>query len=177
MERSRKMTTQRNINVKKHANRPDLTGEHSLGDLGQLILMIIFLGVWLTDIFFIKFKESDYINLSHWLSVPIGILVLFSGFYFARNSMKMIFGTKRDKPEMINDKIYEKVRHPMYLGSLLFYLGITILMCSLPLLLMFMIIFLFYNFIARHEEKLLLNQFGEEYALYMKNVRRWIPKL
>lgn len=165
------------LKVKRHEERPDLTGEHPFGDLGQLIFLIIFLIIWIADIFFIKLSESQYIDLPLWIQIPVGSIILILGFYLAKKSMKMVFGTKRDKPEIINNKIYDKVRHPMYLGALLFYLGITVLMLSLPLFITFIATFIFYNFIARHEEKLLLNQFGDDYANYMKRVRRWIPKL
>ncbi len=167
----------KNLKVKRHEERPDLTGEHPFGDLGQLIFLIIFLLIWIADIFFIKLEESLYFNMPLWIQIPIGATILIFGFYLARKSMKMVFGIKRDKPEVISNKIYFKVRHPMYLGAILFYLGITVLMYSLPLFITFLAIFIFYNFIARHEEKLLLNQFGDDYADYMKKVRRWIPYL
>ena len=32
--------------VKTHDNREDLIGEHIFGDLGQIILLFIFLAVW-----------------------------------------------------------------------------------------------------------------------------------
>ncbi len=164
------------LKVKRHEERPDLTGEHPFGDLGQLIFLITFLLVWIADIFFINITESEYFDLSLWIQIPVGAIILIYGFYLARKSMKMIFGTKRDKPEVVHDKIYDKVRHPMYLGAILFYLGISILMFSLPLFIIFIATFIFYDFIARHEEKLLLNQFGDDYANYMKKVRRWIPR-
>jgi len=41
-------------------HRDDLTGEHRLGDAGQLILFLIFLAVWITDSFF--FKYSSFLN-------------------------------------------------------------------------------------------------------------------
>ena len=166
----------KNLKVKRHEERFDLTGEHPFGDLGQLIFLITFLLVWIADIFFINITESEYFDLSLWIQIPVGAIILIYGFYLARKSMKMVFGTKRDRPEIINNKIYDKVRHPMYLGALLFYLGITVLMLSLPLFITFIATFIFYNFIARHEEKLLLNQFGDDYANYMKKVRRWIPR-
>ncbi|MCD4834449.1 MAG: isoprenylcysteine carboxylmethyltransferase family protein [Bacteroidales bacterium] len=169
--------TNNKLKIKRHEERPDLTGEHPFGDLGQLIFLIIFLIVWIADIFFIKLSESQYIDLPLWIQIPVGSIILILGFYLAKKSMKMVFGTKRDKPEIINNKIYDKVRHPMYLGALLFYLGITVLMLSLPLFITFIATFIFYNFIARHEEKLLLNQFGDDYANYMKRVSRWIPRL
>ncbi len=165
------------LKVKKHEERPDLIGEHPFGDLGQLIFLILFLGVWVVDTFFLKISESQYFNFPLVLRIIIGAVILILGFVLAMKSMRVIFGTKREKPEVVHDKIYDKVRHPMYLGALLFYLGITVLMFSLPLLLIFIPIFIFYNFIARHEEKLLLNQFGDDYAQYMKRVKRWIPKI
>lgn len=166
----------KDLKVKKHEKRPDLTGEHPLGDIGQLIFLIIYIGVWIADIFFIQFSETEYLTIPLWIYLPLGVIILIFGFVFARKSLKMIFGTKKEEQEVIHNKIYNKVRHPMYLGALLFYLGISILMFSLPLFAMFIIIFLFYNFIAKHEEKLLLNQFGNDYGDYMKRVKRWIPK-
>lgn len=165
------------LKVKKHEERPDLTGEHPFGDLGQLILLLLFIGLWVADTFFLKIKEHEYFSIPVWLHLTLGGLVLASGFYFARRSMKMIFGITPENPQVVNEKIYKKVRHPMYLGALLFYLGVTIMMYSLTLFIMFLLIFFFYNFIAKHEEKLLLNRFGDDYAKYMKKVRRWIPRL
>ncbi len=167
----------KDLKVKKHEERPDLAGEHPFGDLGQLIFLILFLGVWVADIFFFRISELQYFNFPLVLRIILGAVILILGFYLAWKSMGIIFGTKREKPEVVHDKIYDKVRHPMYLGSLLFYLGVTVLMLSLPLFLIFIPIFIFYNFIARHEEKLLLNKFGDDYSNYMKRVRRWIPKL
>jgi protein-S-isoprenylcysteine O-methyltransferase Ste14 len=165
------------LKVKKHGERPDLTGEHPLGDLGQLILLIAFLGLWAVDTFFIQFQKSSFVDIPVWLYTTVGVIFLLSGFYFARNSMKLIFGKKHENPKVVNENVYKKVRHPMYLGALLFYLGMAILMCSLPLFIMFMVIFFFYNYIARHEEKLLLNRFGNDYREYMKNTKRWMPKV
>ncbi|NOQ25689.1 MAG: hypothetical protein GQ564_10050 [Bacteroidales bacterium] len=164
------------MKIKKHEARPDLTGEHPLGDLGQLILLIVFIFVWIVDIFFINLTETQYLNLSLSIRIPIGIIILITGFYLAFKSMKLVFGTKRKQAEVIRDKVYDKIRHPMYLGALLFYLGITILMYSIPLFITFIVIFIFYNFIAKYEERLLIKRFGEDYANYMKRVRRWIPK-
>ena len=170
------MMKNKKLKVKRHEERPDLTGEHPFGDLGQLIFLLIFLIVWIADIFFIRLPDYFALKISMWIQIPTGVVILLYGLYLALKSMKMVFGTKRDTPEIINNKVYDKVRHPMYLGALLFYLGITVLMLSLPLFIIFIAAFIFYNWIARHEEKLLLNQFGDDYANYMKRVRRWIPK-
>ena len=36
----------KNNKPKRHGERKDLIGEHTFGDLGQLILLVIFLIVW-----------------------------------------------------------------------------------------------------------------------------------
>lgn len=164
----------KDLKVKTHSERPDLTGEHPFGDLGQLLLVFIIVSI--VDYFFIGLKESTYINLPYWIWIICGAVILAFGFYYARLSLKMIFGTRREKPEIISNKVYNNVRHPMYLGAVLFYCGVTFIMCSLPLAAVTLIIFLFYNFIAKHEEKLLVQKFGDEYIIYMKKVRRWIPR-
>lgn len=53
----------------------------------------------------------------------------------------MIFGIKAENPKVINEKIYEKVIRPMYLGALLFYLIVTIIIFSLPLFIMLILSF------------------------------------
>ncbi|MBN2357265.1 hypothetical protein JXO59_14205 [candidate division KSB1 bacterium] len=35
----------------------------------------------------------------------------------------------------------------------------------------------FLHFISRHEERLLLARFGEEYARYMREVPMWLPRI
>jgi len=165
------------LKVKKHTDRTDLTGEHPFGDLGQLIFLVIFILVWIIDLFILKISESNYLDIPLWLLIPLGSIILVTGFYLARKSMGIIFGIKREKPELIHEKVYDYIRHPMYLGALLFYLGVSVIMYSVPLFILFVVIFLFYNFIVKYEEKLLLDKFGDSYALYMKKVRRWIPRI
>jgi protein-S-isoprenylcysteine O-methyltransferase Ste14 len=37
------------------------------------------------------------------------------------------------------------------------------------------VIFLFYNYIAGYEERLMETKFGEDYASYKKRTGRWVP--
>jgi len=53
------------MTTKKHANNPELTGEHAWGDAGQIILFLIFLLVWIADSFFWIIRFSGW-NFSHW---------------------------------------------------------------------------------------------------------------
>ena len=59
----------------------------------------------------------------------------------------------------------------------MFYLGLTVSTASLFSLVLVVLIFFFYNYIAKYEEKLLENQFNEEYREYKKRTGKWVPMI
>ena len=73
---------------------------------------------------------------------------------------------------------YRYLRNPMILGMYCILLGEAFLFWSLSLF-FWLVIFFIANavYIPLVEEKALLRRFGNDYAVYMNNVRRWIPRL
>lgn len=162
---------------RRHENREDLVGEHPFGDAGQLIFLIVFLALWALDSFVFRFSTflAGYVPLIIRL-VPAGLLLVVS-FYLAKKSMRMVFTEKRDSPQVIKKEIYSYIRHPMYLAMILIYAGLTLAALSLLSLALSIFIYIFYNFIAVHEEKLLENKLGQDYREYKNKVPRWLPRL
>ena len=78
---------------------------------------------------------------------------------------------------MIRKSVFGMVRHPIYLGEILFFLGFLILSLSLAAMAVWVVAVAFLHFIAKYEEKLLLARFGDEYAKYLREVPRWLPRL
>jgi len=72
---------------------------------------------------------------------------------------------------------FRYVRHPLYLASILTYLGLTVSTVSLFSLALFVGIFVFHNYITTHEEKLLDARFGEEYREYKRRTGKWVPRI
>ncbi len=70
--------------------------------------------------------------------------------------------------------IFERVRHPMYLGIHLFYLGIAIAAFSQASVGVWLIIFTFNNARANYEKKKLEERFGGEFLKYKRNLKKWI---
>ena len=163
------------LSRKPHEGREDLTGEHKIGDAGQFILFILFFIVWIVDCFFYEFSEIFIQNFSMFIRLPIAIIVFGFAGYLAKASLKIVFDEVREKPQVINKGVFRLVRHPMYLSAILLYLAFLIFKISLASLLVWIVTFLFYHFIARYEEKLLVEQFGSDYEKYMKSVPMWIP--
>jgi protein-S-isoprenylcysteine O-methyltransferase Ste14 len=160
-----------------HSHREDLVGEHPFGDTGQLILLIVFLLVWFIDSFILKFSTftAQYVTLL--LRMPLGILFLLGAGYLAQQGMKVVFGEERMEPQVINKGVFKLMRHPVYLGCILFYLALVIFTFSIFAATICITIIVFYHYIAKYEEKLLLAEFGNEYEQYMKSVPMWIPRL
>ena len=66
-------------------------------------------------------------------------------------------------------------RNPIYLADSLIYCGIALLWGSLwPWLLLPLVIHVMQRAVIRHEERLLVQLFGEAYRSYCARVRRWL---
>ena len=162
---------------KTHQDREDLAGEYKFGDTGQLILLVVFLIVWATDSFLLRVSTFLSGYIVWYIQVPLGVLIMFTSGYLAQNGLKTVFGETRDEPRVIDKGVFGLVRHPIYLGAILFYLAMIMFSISLLAITVFLIIITFYNYLARYEERLLLNKFGREYEEYMNRVPMWFPWL
>jgi protein-S-isoprenylcysteine O-methyltransferase Ste14 len=153
----------------------DHKGEHPAGDKGQMVLLIVFLVVWALDSFFLHISTflSEYIPLAARLLVSAVVLVL--GVWLAKGGHIVVEDDERPST-VVSSGAFGYVRHPLYLGSILFYLALTIATASIISLGLFVIVFLFYNYIASYEEKLLVDRFGDDYRSYMETAGKWLPK-
>ena len=165
------------MSTKKHQDHPHLTGEHQWGDRGQLILLFLFLVIWITDSFVFHYSNFLQDGISDFVRIPLAAVVLIAGWYLARTGMKAVFGTKRNAPGVIRTGAFRIVRHPIYTGAILFYLGATVISMSIASAAFWILIIIFYILIARYEERILAEKFGEDYINYKKNVGMLFPKL
>ena len=165
------------MSTKKHAEHPHLTGEHRWGDRGQLILFVLFLGVWISDSFFLEF--STFLNelVPNSIRLIAAALVLFPGWYLARKGMKAVFGTARKEPGVISTGVFSIVRHPIYTGAILFYLGAILTTLSLASAGLWVLIIAFYIVICKYEERILTEEFGDDYLKYKNKTGMLFPKL
>jgi len=163
--------------VEEHHNREDLAPEHPYGDAGQIVAFIIFLMVWTLDSFIFKFSTMLASYISLYVRFFLAALCFGYALYVAKASHGIIFKEMRDPPQVIQTGVFARVRHPLYLAALLFYLGFFLMTLSLISLAFFAGIFLFYNYIATFEEKQLEQKFGQEYTDYKEKTPKWLPSL
>ncbi|MFH1013155.1 MAG: isoprenylcysteine carboxylmethyltransferase family protein [Thermoplasmatota archaeon] len=157
-------------NRKSHEHRQDLAGEYRWGDLGQNILLIIFFIGMVVDVFLVK--VSSWQDVVPWyIRVVIFIPLFVFGWYVAQQAHKKVFQEERTNLMVITTGVYAWLRHPMYFGSLMIYLSFILLSFSVIALTIFGVAVLFYHYLCRYEEKLLIAKLGDEYKEYMKKVR------
>jgi protein-S-isoprenylcysteine O-methyltransferase Ste14 len=68
-------------------------------------------------------------------------------------------------------------RNPMYLGHLVFLLGLTLTLQSLFAAFLTSATAVWFQFRVRRDEKRLQARFGQPYQEYSARLRRWIPRL
>ena len=160
---------------KKLKHRDDLTGEHTVGDAGQLVLACLFAIAWTADTFFLNYTTfmNQYVPVV--IRMPLGIVLLVISGYLARKGLTIVFGEEREKSAVIRKSVFNVVRHPIYLSEILLYLGLLMLSMSLAAAVVWILGIVFLHLISRYEERLLLERFGDEYAQYMREVPIWIP--
>jgi protein-S-isoprenylcysteine O-methyltransferase Ste14 len=151
-------------------------GEHPFGDTGQLIALGAFFVVWIADSF--VFRWSTF--LSKYVPLHIRLVVLALALVMAISLVKSAHAvvSREERPDhVVTTGAFRYVRHPLYLGSILTYLGLAISTASLLSLLLLAAIFVFHDYIASYEEKLLITKFGSVYEEYRKRTGKWVPRI
>ena len=104
----------------------------------------------------------------------VGFLVSFAGagLFLRRGTAIIPF---KPATQLVTSGIYRWTRNPMYLGMALIYAGLAIILNSLPaLVLLPLVLAIIQRQVIAREEAYLERAFGDEYAAYRNQVRRWI---
>jgi len=75
-----------------------------------------------------------------------------------------------------NKGLYRYIRHPQYLGLGIWGIGMSILWPRFIVLASLSLMFILYYFLAKDEERRMLNHYGESYRQYMNQTGMFFPK-
>jgi len=147
-------------------------------------------GFPLTIYFLVRFFGIDAPNLSAnlWssliglgelgmlISMILGYLLLFIGIGIFVQGWRELYRA-RQQNQLVTTGLYGFVRHPQYTGLFIGLFGEGVVHWpTLFSVAIFPVIILAYYFLSRNEEKKVLEQFGEAYRAYQKQVPMFIPR-
>ncbi|MGD2250305.1 MAG: isoprenylcysteine carboxylmethyltransferase family protein [Candidatus Methanofastidiosia archaeon] len=111
----------------------------------------------------------------------IGLILLFIGVVLADwgRVSRGVTAPSLDMPEgytLTTHGAYNVVRHPMYVSYSLFFVGFPLVVLT-PVLFWFVMGIFGYYRIAKEEERVLLQRFGDQYKKYQERVGMFFPTL
>ena len=147
------------------------------------LIQVVFLLSWLL-LFLTALPNQFQIGViePHLVFTALGIVLAAAGFLIRVVAMRTLgeFFTRtlriREKHRVVSEGIYRRVRHPGYLGTILFFVGSGIATANFitALLILAAILPTFVRRIAV-EERMLTDQLGEEYSDYKAKTWKLIP--
>lgn len=154
----------------------------------EALLMILWgVAAGLVPFFYIFADWIDFANYAFAFSMPIwliGVLLFLVATWMVHRSHADLgkMWSSQLTPEkggrLVKEGVYKRIRHPMYSGHLLWGVAQMMLFPNYlagPLALVLILILLVLR--IPREEKLLLQEFGEEYRQYIASTGRVFPRL
>jgi hypothetical protein len=78
---------------------------------------------------------------------------------------------------LVSSGLYAYIRHPMYLGHILFLIGLTLTLRSWLAALITAAVAIWFHFRVLADERNLSVALGPDYLAYTRSVKRWLPGL
>ena len=141
-----------------------------------LYLLWALLGIQLLGLSLFPFPYGMTVQCVGFIMAIIGVLISVMGRHelgvnWAHGGEYQV----KNSQELVTTGIYRYIRHPIYLGVILAYVGGQIVAGSY-LSIVFLVLFMYSSIVqAKKEEKLLLQHFGQEYEHYMRKTKMLIP--
>jgi len=143
-----------------------------------LIIAILLLGpgewfghTWLRENFI---EHTNLVGVIGLIIAIIGAIIACSSRYRLGKNWSLSV-QKKESHQLIKKGIYKIIRHPIYTGLLLLFIGNAIIVGDYRAIIAVLIVFASFWFKLKKEEKLLTETFGTEYEEYKNQTKALIP--
>ncbi len=151
----------------------------------RLIYNLLAIFLLIPIVYFQITAESKRLMEDSIFNQLLGGVMMFSGVFvvylsFKNYDMKEFIGTDyqdKKQPELTTEGLSEFVRHPLYVGILLFIWGSFGFFATETYLTTALFLSIYVRIGIYFEEKKLVRTFGKKYEEYQKNVPMLIPRL
>ena len=145
---------------------------------GQFPILLFILAIPFLYFFPFTIYEDEKL-IWNYVSISISVLGFLIRFYTVGTTLKGTSGrnTKKQIANNLNSTgIYSMVRHPLYLGNYLIWIGIIIFTYNIYFVMTVSLLFwIYYKRIMFAEDRFLEKRFGDEYLIWSKKIPSFIP--
>jgi protein-S-isoprenylcysteine O-methyltransferase Ste14 len=172
--------------VKPRSSAPDKVEERARFGVAELLMSVAIMGYFASVILYLLglalFSWSQvpfYPDVLRWIGLVLALFNIPLLGWIHRTLDRQYSPCLQIKEShlFIREGPYAKVRHPMYTVLSGFSLGVSLLTANAVIIGFAILVVLPFTFVARKEEQMMLETFGDEYALYMKETGRFFPSL
>ena len=144
-----------------------------IGYFGAIILYLLNLP-W-----FAFSQLPDYPELVRWIGVVVSLvsIPLLGWIHKILDRQYSACLQIKESHHLITEGPYSRVRHPMYSVLNMFSFGIALVTSNFLIIGFALLLISPFHFVAKKEELMLLDTFGDEYSEYMKKTGRFFPRL
>ena len=102
-------------------------------------------------------------------------VLIFLGFILLSSAWAVLHKAQQTR-SLASTGWYARCRHPQYIAFIMIMFGFLLQWPTIPTVVMFPILVVVYVRLAKREEAIALNEFGDEYRAYMQVTPAWLPK-
>lgn len=124
------------------------------------------------------FEPTFFSNLLGGITALVGfglMLVCIKKYFLSLSGLKSLY-QEAPSAELMIAGVHRYMRHPLYTGTFLFIWGLWLLFPSLSFLIADLVITVYTVYAIQLEEAKLVQEFGEKYREYQRNVPKLIPR-
>lgn len=150
-------------------------------------LTIYFLSGWLAEKYpgvdFLAHDNGHLLNTffgfegnPHWDPLHIASnVVIVLGFFLLSSAWNVLHKAQQAR-SLATTGWYARCRHPQYIAFIMIMFGFLLQWPTLPTVVMFPILVIVYVRLAKREEQMALDEFGDTYRRYMESTPAWFPR-
>lgn len=129
------------------------------------ILLTFVVLPWIILRWLSKYPHDPMTYIGIALVIPSYVLVIIAFFQLGRS-----FLAKPQAKELVTKGLYAKIRHPIYVFGTLLFLGVAMVLHSVLFYVFWVMMFVEQILMARRENRVLEEKFGDAYRAYRESV-------